>query len=157
MSQFSRLLSGYGKALLVFTGIPFAIILFVLAGQGAGTAHAQGAVLNLTSITWSVLGLDASDANQGPNEYPVGVRVCNTGTATTTQGISATFTFTTSNAHINLANASATQTFPQLAANSCRDIYYTVRVNRTAAAIDESAPARRAYTVAVSDARTLSR
>lgn len=137
-----------GKAVLVFTGSLIAIILMTLAWQGIPSAQAQGtASLQLTPITWSVLGIDSTNPNQGPNEYPVGARLCNQGAGPTASGLTATFAFSTNNTNISLASASATQTFPQLAANACRDIFYVVRVTRSSGAIGQTRP----FTITVTD------
>ena len=45
--------------------------------------NAAGA-LSITPITWNVIGLDSNDVTTGPNLFPVGVRVCNTGDADVT-------------------------------------------------------------------------
>jgi hypothetical protein len=38
------------------------------------------AMLTITPLTWNVIGLDSNAASVGPNDFPVGARVCNTGT-----------------------------------------------------------------------------
>src|SRR5436190_9304555 len=35
--------------------------------------------LTIAPITWGVIGLDSNDVTVGPNLFPVGARVCNTG------------------------------------------------------------------------------
>jgi hypothetical protein len=46
---------------------------------------AQAAVsLSITPITWNVVGLDFNNVSVGPNNFPVGARVCNTGTTPAT-------------------------------------------------------------------------
>jgi hypothetical protein len=40
------------------------------------------AQLTITPITWNVIGLDSNNVNVGPNNFPVGARVCNTGDET---------------------------------------------------------------------------
>src|SRR5689334_18691046 len=39
------------------------------------------ASLSITPITWNIIGLDSNNVNVGPNHFPVGARVCNTGDA----------------------------------------------------------------------------
>ena len=34
---------------------------------------------NRYTSTWNVIGLDSNNVNVGPNRFPVGARVCNTG------------------------------------------------------------------------------
>src|SRR6266508_5484990 len=63
------------------------------------------AILTVTPITWNVIGLDSNNVNVGPNNFPVGVRICNTGDATATS-VSATFVWDTANANINLRSGS---------------------------------------------------
>ena len=36
--------------------------------------------LTVTPLTWNVIGLDSNNVNVGPNDFPVGARVCNAGT-----------------------------------------------------------------------------
>jgi hypothetical protein len=36
-------------------------------------------ILTVTPITWNVIGLDSNNVTVGPNHFPVGARVCNTG------------------------------------------------------------------------------
>jgi LPXTG-site transpeptidase (sortase) family protein len=91
-----------------------------------------------------VIGLDGTDVNAGPNEFPVGARVCNTGDGRTSNDLTAEFAFTTTNERISLVN-DAEQTFPALDAGDCQEIFYTVRVSRTAAAYGSS----RDYTITV--------
>ena len=111
------------------------------AGQPLQVAHAAAA-LTLESTTWNVIGLDGTDVNAGPNEFPVGARVCNTGDAATSDDLTADFAFTTTNERISLVN-DAKQTFPALDAGDCQEIFYTVRVSRTSAAYGSS----RDYTI----------
>ena len=41
----------------------------------------QAAVsLSIAPITWNVIGLDSNNVLVGPNNFPIGARVCNTGT-----------------------------------------------------------------------------
>src|SRR4026208_1629448 len=57
--------------------------------------------LSVTPLTWNVMGLDSNNVNVGPNDFPVGARVCNTGGAVATN-VTATFTWTSANALINI-------------------------------------------------------
>lgn len=143
MFRMSRRLSGYSSAALALTGV---LIALIVAAQGVGVARAA-AVLSLDPITWSAVGLDEADVNRGPNEYPVGVRVCNTGDAVTPSGLTATFAFTSPGAAISLASSSPTQTFPVLDAGRCQDIYYWVRVTRATASLDQT----RSFNITVTD------
>src|SRR5678816_3685692 len=48
------------------------------------------AVLTVTPITWNMMGLDSNDVTKGPNVFPVGVRIANTGDVTATNPVSYT-------------------------------------------------------------------
>lgn len=90
--------------------------------------------LTITPLTWGVVGLDSNNVNDGPNLFPVGARVCNTGTTAATNVVS-TFVFTTANANINLRTGSVgTLTLPTLAPAACTDSYFEIEITRTAAA-----------------------
>jgi uncharacterized repeat protein (TIGR01451 family) len=104
-------------------------LLFVLIGAGAQTASAQ---MTIKSITWNVIGLDSNKVNVGPDTYPVGARVCNTG-ATTLNNVAATFFWDTSNIYINLSGNS-TMASRALTANTCVDFYFDVTVTRSSSA-----------------------
>ncbi|MFN6204773.1 MAG: hypothetical protein ACK496_20180, partial [Acidobacteriota bacterium] len=85
--------------------------------------------LTITPITWNIVGLDSNNVNVGPNQFPVGVRVCNTGTAAATNVTSA-FIWDTSDPYINLrpgtlSNFNASK-IPSLAVGACTDFYYEV-------------------------------
>jgi|GEM_PF-797131 len=119
----------------------FLTTLFTLASQPLHIAKAA-ATLTISQITWSVIGLDANDVNAGPNEFPAGARICNTGDADTEGNVTVTWAFTTSNDHISLVNQ-PTQTLDPLGPTDCADVYYTVRVTRNASSYD----ATRDYTI----------
>ncbi|MFN9741207.1 MAG: hypothetical protein ACK562_03775, partial [Acidobacteriota bacterium] len=93
--------------------------------------------LTITPITWNIVGLDSNNVNVGPNQFPVGVRVCNTGTAAATNVTSA-FIWDTSDPYINLrpgtlSNFNASK-IPSLSVGACTDFYYEVEVTRTSLA-----------------------
>ena len=97
--------------------------------------NAAGA-LSITPITWNVIGLDSNDVTTGPNLFPVGVRVCNTGDADVTN-VTSDFQWTSSNSFIDLRTGSkSAYTDPgiTLTPNACYDFYYEVEVERNAAA-----------------------
>jgi hypothetical protein len=90
--------------------------------------------LTVTPITWNVIGLDSNNVNVGPNRFPVGARVCNTGSATASN-VTATFVWDSSNSYINIhPGTSDTLSIPSLAAGACTDFYFEVEVTRNAAA-----------------------
>jgi LPXTG-site transpeptidase (sortase) family protein len=96
---------------------------------------AKGApTLTINSITWGVVGLDSNNVSVGPNEFPAGARVCNTGTSAANNLVS-TFVWDSSNTYINTQSGSQTTlTQTSLAAGSCVDFYYNVEVTRSSSA-----------------------
>ena len=59
------------------------------------------AVLTITPLTWNIVGLDSNNVNVGPNNFPVGARVCNTGDAVATNVVS-NFVWDSADPFINL-------------------------------------------------------
>ncbi|HET7010149.1 MAG TPA: sortase [Anaerolineales bacterium] len=89
-----------------------------------------------SSFTFNVVGLDSNDVSLGPNNFPVGVRVCNTGDAAATN-VAADFVWDSSNPNINLRTGSLDPiNLSTLAAGDCFDFYFEVSLNRVAAAYD---------------------
>ena len=97
------------------------------------------AELEVTPITWDVVGLDSNDETTGPNKFPVGARVCNTSATDTATNVKSGFVFEdgndpfTGDPYINLRGG----TFPEytdngidLAPGECFDFYYEVEVTR---------------------------
>jgi uncharacterized repeat protein (TIGR01451 family) len=102
--------------------------------KAAGAVKAAAVpALSIRTITWDVIGLDSTDVMDGPNVYPVGVRVCATGGTVT--GITVAFTWDTANPYIVLATA-PTQSIASLADGACADRYFFVAVVRDPAAYD---------------------
>ncbi|MFN2274296.1 MAG: sortase domain-bontaining protein [Anaerolineales bacterium] len=112
------------------------------------TSTAAGApVLSISPITWNVIGLDSNDVSAGPNNFPVGVRVCNSGPDPATNVLAA-FSWDdggnlyTGDPYINLRSGS----YSSIAASSigagsvgsptCKDFYFEVTVTRNASAYD---------------------
>jgi hypothetical protein len=131
-----------GGAAFLRLGVLCAILL-VLAGGLPGRAAAATS-LTVTSITWNVLGLDSNKTTTGPNQFPVGVRVCNTGSSAATN-TSASFVWDTANAYVSLLE-SPSQSLGTIAAGSCADAYWTAVVTRDSAAYNTA----RGYHVSVS-------
>jgi Carboxypeptidase regulatory-like domain len=91
-------------------------------------------VLIITPLTWGVVGLDSNDVAVGPNLFPVGARVCNTGTTTATNVVS-TFVWDSANTLINLRTGSVSSlSLLTLAAGACTDFYYEIQITRSALA-----------------------
>src|SRR5258708_13612167 len=114
------------------------------------TFNVQAAAgLTITPITWDIIGLDSNNVTVGPDQFPVGVRVCNTsGSPTTT--VTAVFNLPAQSPNYITADAQTTLTVPSLAASGlghCTDFYFTVTVSRNSAAYGATAP----YTITASD------
>jgi hypothetical protein len=106
------------------------------------------AALSITPLTWGVAGLDSNNVTVGPNLFPVGARVCNTGNAAATNLVS-TFVWDTANALIGLRTGSnSSLNVASLAAGACTDLYYEVQITRSAAAYDTN---RRYHVTATAD------
>jgi uncharacterized repeat protein (TIGR01451 family) len=100
--------------------------------------------LTVTPITWNTVGLDSNNVSVGPNDFPIGVRVCNTGGATAS-GVQASFVWDSTNTYINLRpgtagsgspGAPSTLSVASLSAGACTDFYFEVEVTRNALAYD---------------------
>src|SRR5215216_4394196 len=77
------------------------------------------AALTITPITWSVIGLDSNNVNVGPNHFPIGARVCNSGDIAASN-VTANFVWDSANAYINnRPGTNTTLSISSLAANSC--------------------------------------
>jgi len=117
------------------------VIVSSLGMAAAWSAPAFAAAsLSISPITWNVVGLDSNDVTVGPNRFPVGVRVCNTGDAAATNVTSA-FVWDSSDPYIDLRPGTLTaftggDALPSLAVNTCADFYYEIEVTRDAAAYD---------------------
>src|SRR5512143_2990911 len=106
------------------------------------------AVLTITPLTWNVIGLDSNNVNVGPSNFPVGVRVCNSGSDPATN-LTATFVWAagkdlyTGDPYINLrsdvltGNSSSSLTFASLG-TTCHDFYFEVSVKRDSNAYNKS-------------------
>jgi uncharacterized repeat protein (TIGR01451 family) len=99
---------------------------------GVWSVSAAYAQMTVQPTTWNVVGLDSNNVNTGPNTFPVGVRVCNTGGAPVTN-VTGNFVWDSSNIYVNLTGAS-TINVQTLAAGACTDIYFSVTITRTTAA-----------------------
>jgi uncharacterized repeat protein (TIGR01451 family) len=120
----------------------------LLLGPASAFADAS---LSITPITWNIIGLDSNNVNVGPNHFPVGARVCNTGDAPATNVTSA-FVWDSANPLINLRPGTLTDfnasPVPSLAPSACHDFYYEVEVTRNPAAYDTT---RRYHITATAD------
>lgn len=106
--------------------------------------------LTVKPITWNVIGLDSNDVNVGPNQFPVGVRVCNMGTSPATN-VTANFVWDSSNAYVNIRpGTSPTLSVPTLAVGACTDFYFEIEVTRNVNAYGTS----RRYHIEVTESGT---
>jgi uncharacterized repeat protein (TIGR01451 family) len=103
------------------------------ASIGALPAIAK-ATLNVTPLTWNVIGLDSNRPAAGPQHFPIGARVCSTSAAS---NVAVTLVWDSANAYVDTRPGSqSTVTIPAIAANGCADAYFEVEVTRDAAAFD---------------------
>ncbi len=121
------------------------MILAMLLGLVAGIAQPQSVVqgaaaLTVTPITWNVVGLDSNNVNVGPNHFPVGARVCNTGDAAATN-VKSAFNWTSANGAINIRPGSLTGYTADginLNPTQCHDFYYEIEITRNASSYDQT-------------------
>jgi uncharacterized repeat protein (TIGR01451 family) len=104
-------------------------------------------VLSVTPLTWNVVGLDSNDPATGPNRFPIGARVCATGSTDATD-VTVNFVWDSANVFVALRPGSlSTINLGSIAAGSCDDAYFEVEVDRTASAFDTT----RRYHITASD------
>ncbi len=101
--------------------------------------------LTITPITWNVVGLDSNNINVGPNNFPVGVRVCNTGLENATN-VESHFVWDTTDSYISLRSGSLSeytvansQAAPLLTPGACVNFYYEVSITRNSLAYNHTA------------------
>lgn len=115
---------------LVGLGVLLAVLLFLQFS----TPIFAATTLTVTPITWNVIGLDSNNVNVGPNRFPVGARVCNTGSAAASN-VTATLVWDSSNSYIDIRpGTNNSLSVPSLAIGACTDFYFEVEVTRTASA-----------------------
>lgn len=117
----------------LLSGYPFFLsfllsVIFLGAG-GVSTAYAQ---ITITPVTWNVIGLDSNRTTDGPDLFPVGVRVVNTG-GTAITNLTINFVWDSTNANVNLDGVS-TINAGTTGAGVSRDFYFLVRITRINAA-----------------------
>lgn len=103
---------------------------------------AFAAEFSVTPITWDVIGLDSNDPQTGPNQFPVGVRVCNN-TGVDQENVTAKFVWdsggTATDSEIYLRPGTLqTLSVASLAADACTDFYYEVQVDRDLEPYDQT-------------------
>lgn len=124
------------------------ILVYALSFVFPTQSVAAAASLQLTPITWNVVGLDSNNVNVGPNNFPVGVRACNpAGNAVTFTDVEADFVWQAGgtqndNSLIRLRPGSLDPIAPttpiNLAPGACYDFYFEVEIERSASAYDQT-------------------
>src|SRR5688572_30008179 len=136
----------YRSSILMRVG-SFVLLLSVLLQPQSSVA--ADTTLTVTPITWNVIGLDSNNVNVGPNHFPIGYRVCNTGSEDATN-VTATFIWDVTNPYIDLRDGTLTSiNLGTLAAGNCNvvpptpvsgsDAYFEIEVTRDSSAYDETA------------------
>lgn len=117
----------------------FVGIAIVLAGVVLQPHSAFAADISVTPITWDIIGLDSNDPQTGPNQFPVGVRVCNNSATEDATDVIATFNWTEPDPHPSINLRAGTDDILQLGsvpASECVDAYYEAEVVRDPASFD---------------------
>jgi uncharacterized repeat protein (TIGR01451 family) len=127
-------------------GISLLIVLLSTSILQPQFAASAATTLSVTPITWNVVGLDSNNVNVGPDVFPVGVRVCNTGSEPATN-VESQFVWDSTNSYVDLRSGSLAEyttanghAIAALAPGACTstytDFYYEVQIARNAAAYD---------------------
>ena len=109
-----------------------ALLLLALAailGALTGSSRAAAGPLTVTPVTWDVLGLDSNNVNTGPAAFPVGVRVCNTGSDPATNVVG-TWSWKTAQGSFTAPAEGATAEVGTMTAAECRQVFFEVQLNR---------------------------
>lgn len=120
------------------------LIVLILTSIFTALPAAAAPVLTVSPITWNVIGLDSNNVNVGPNVFPIGARVCNTGTDPATNITSSFVWDSTPSPNFialrpgSLSSFTGADALPNLAAGACHDFYYEVEITRDPAAYDTS-------------------
>ena len=92
------------------------------------------ATLSVTPLTWNVVGLDSNSPASGPQNFPIGARVCSTTPAT---NVGVQFVWDSANTFVNTRPGSQNSlNLPAIAANGCADAYFEAQITRDPAAFD---------------------
>lgn len=138
----------FNPAIKLFSALMIAALIFTLAKPSQSAQAA--AILSITPYSWNVIGLDSNNVNVGPNEFPVGAKVCNSASATTATNVTVSFVWDSANSYINISStSSSTMIIPSIAPGSCAYAYFTVAITRTSAAYDT----KRSYHITAVDSQ----
>jgi len=102
--------------------------------------------LTISPLTWNVIGLDSNNVNVGPDNFPVGARVCNTG-PDPANNVTVQLVWDSANSYVRLRpgslgatgdpNTTTPVSIGTLAGgNTCKDVYFEVTVTRNPLAYD---------------------
>ncbi|MCB2178278.1 DUF11 domain-containing protein, partial [bacterium] len=123
---------------VIFIGSWFLVLGFVF--QSPAFALTAPTTLSIEPLTWNVIGLDSNDVTSGPNDFPIGARVCNTGT-TIAENVKSSFVWTSSDSYIDFRPGTLsayTDDGIMLDPGACTDFYYEVEVERNSNAYEHS-------------------
>ena len=110
------------------------IVVLVWSSFYPQSAVFAATTLTVTPLTWNIIGLDSNNVNVGPNDFPIGARVCNTGSAVATN-VTATLVWDSANSYIDYrSGTSSSLSVTSLAINACTDFYFEVEVQRNSLA-----------------------
>ncbi len=135
----------WGNGIVGKAVVALAAAAAVLLGQPL-IANAAPGPLTITPLGWNVIGLDSNNVNVGPNRFPVGARVCNTG-SDPVANLDVDWTWDSTNTYLTLVGGSSFVE-ASLAAGDCQDFYFNVQVTRNTSAFDT---ARRFHITAAGD------
>src|SRR5258708_27702007 len=91
-----------GRSIRLVTALLGLLALVVPTLLMSAPAGAAGAGLTIRRLTWDVAGLDSNTPSSGPSLFPLGVRVCNTGSTSLT-GVQTAFAWGSTNPSVDIA------------------------------------------------------
>lgn len=130
-SPVSKALPVAARKILILL-IPIAALLILWQTLAPLLLTRAAAGLDVTPITWNMIGQYTANPSSGPKTYLTGARVCNT-SFSDVASFTAGFVFDSQNPNITLTSP-VTQTFSTLAhppATNCKDVYYNLQVATT--------------------------
>jgi LPXTG-site transpeptidase (sortase) family protein len=115
------------------------LLLFVAGAvvQPQSSAYAL-TTLTVEPLTWNVIGLDSNNVSVGPNHFPIGARVCNSGVEAATN-VTAAFVWDSADPYIALRPGTlSSMNLGTLNAGACADAYFEVEITRNSSAYDHT-------------------